>query len=55
MGTAIIINDADYSKKNLGSITQYNKQYHINLGSSSVSLSFDIPSATIRTECDVPK
>lgn len=55
MGTAIIINDADYSKKNLGSVTQYNKQYHMNVGDSSVSLSFDIPSVTIKIECNVPK
>ena len=55
MGTAIIINDADYSKKNLGSVTQYNKQYHINIGSSSISLSLDIPSVIISAECNIPK
>ena len=53
MGTAIIINDADYSKKNLGSVTQYNKQYHINLSSSSVSLSLDYPSEIIRPEYNI--
>ena len=54
MGTAIIINDADYSKKNLGSVTQYNKQYHINLSSNSVSLSLDYPSEIIRPEYNIP-
>ena len=53
MGTAIIINDADYSKKNLGSVTQYNKQYYINLSSSHVSLSFDYPSEIIRPEYNI--